>query len=75
MNVIKSFAQILKEKRGKPPKGKKWISPSVYMPAGRYKNVRDTRVRNPLTALQVNAMHNAWYQNKFNRGEVTCNPC
>lgn len=63
----KSRAQILNEMRGKPPRGMRWTSSSVYMPAGPRKNVTDAKVRNPAQGLQMNRRYAAWHEKKFGK--------
>ncbi len=60
LNQNLSTAQRLSKARGKAPQGRKFISRSVYMPAGESCNVTPTKVRNPLIAANVQMMHEQW---------------
>lgn len=60
MSIMLSIAQILNRKRGKAPIGKRWVSSSVYTPAGQYKNTRGTSTVPAKVAAQMNALHLAW---------------
>lgn len=68
-NDFSSRAKYLNHKRGKAPKGMRFISSSVYMPAGKHKNVEDSKIRNPKVAANVQMMHDKWYEKKFGTKE------
>ena len=55
-----STAEIMREHRGKAPKGMRWRYPGVYIPGGDRCNVEPTRVRNPKVAANVQMMHEKW---------------
>lgn len=65
-----SPAFILNEARGRAPKGQRWISSSVYIPAGPRQNVEPTAVRNPKVAAQMNAMFDKWNNARIARDEL-----
>ncbi len=60
-----STAEVFRAQRGKAPKGKRFVSKSVFMPGGVGRNVELTTVRNPKIAAQVNAMHDKWFAQRF----------
>lgn len=74
-NLNLSTAQRLHKIRGKAPAGKKFVSSSVYMPAGPTCNVKPTKIKNPKIAAHVQMMHERWWAAKQARQAAKAQPC
>lgn len=52
---------LLRQQRGKAPKGMKFRSSSIYTPGGPNRNVEPTLIKNPKVAANVQMMHERWH--------------